>query len=96
MHKPTPKPSALILQHSAHSFAFYFVVLYTLDEKNKLDFTVNDKTYRALQLHFHWGTAEITDYDMSYRGGSEHTVNGKHYPVEVCNKLCMMVFFCFV
>ncbi|XP_069061828.1 carbonic anhydrase 9 isoform X2 [Pleurodeles waltl] len=31
--------------------------------------------YRAAQLHFHWGSPE--------RPGSEHTVNGEHYPGEI-------------
>ena len=33
--------------------------------------------YKALQLHFHWRKDEKSS------GGSEHTINGKHYPVEV-------------
>ena len=32
-------------------------------------------TYRAAQLHFHWGS--------NNRNGSEHTVNGAAYPMEV-------------
>ncbi|XP_078530529.1 uncharacterized protein LOC144817673 [Lissotriton helveticus] len=36
--------------------------------------------YRAAQLHFHWGSPK--------RPGSEHTVNGEHYPGEI-----HMVFF---
>ena len=33
-------------------------------------------TYYLQQLHFHWGGV---NGDL----GSEHTVDGKHYPVEV-------------
>jgi carbonic anhydrase len=33
------------------------------------------RTFKLLQMHFHWGTD-------SYRG-SEHTVNGKRYPIEL-------------
>lgn len=37
---------------------------------------MGDNTYHALQLHFHWAAPTSTD-------GSEHTVDGKHYPVEM-------------
>ena len=32
-------------------------------------------TYLAAQLHFHWGANNSL--------GSDHTVNGEHYPLEV-------------
>ena len=31
--------------------------------------------YRVLQLHFHWGSDDSQ--------GSEHAVNGEHFPLEV-------------
>lgn len=34
--------------------------------------------YRALQLHFHWGSPS--------RNGSEHTVDGQQLPMEVGKK----------
>ncbi|XP_069865542.1 carbonic anhydrase 9 [Dipodomys merriami] len=33
------------------------------------------REYRALQLHLHWGTSD--------RPGSEHTVDGHHFPAEI-------------
>lgn len=33
-------------------------------------------TYRLKQFHFHWGSRDDK--------GSEHTVDGKVYPAEVC------------
>lgn len=32
-------------------------------------------TYQTLQLHFHWGSTE--------HQGSEHTINGQAFPLEV-------------
>lgn len=32
--------------------------------------------YKALQLHFHWSPTGSTE-------GSEHTIDGKQYPLEV-------------
>ncbi|XP_051891920.1 carbonic anhydrase 4a [Pristis pectinata] len=32
-------------------------------------------TYKAVQFHYHWGTASLP--------GSEHTINGKQYPMEL-------------
>jgi hypothetical protein len=37
-----------------------------------------DDIYFAAQFHFHWGSKD--------RGGSEHTVLGKHYQAEVSNQ----------
>ncbi|XP_077967033.1 uncharacterized protein LOC120343427 [Styela clava] len=37
---------------------------------------MGENKYRALQLHIHWATPGSTD-------GSEHTVNGGHYPAEM-------------
>ena len=34
-------------------------------------------TYDLVQFHLHWGSA-------SNRVGSEHTINGKSFPMEVC------------
>lgn len=33
-------------------------------------------TYSTVQLHFHWG-------DTEHHPGSEHTVDGRRYPMEV-------------
>lgn len=38
-----------------------------------------DGTYSALQFHFHWGQTDFTNHP-----GSEHTVDGHRYPMEVC------------
>ena len=35
-------------------------------------------TYQLAQFHFHWGSSDTK--------GSEHTVNGKMYPLEVSKK----------
>ena len=32
-------------------------------------------TYKILQLHFHWGNDDTK--------GSEHTINGRHFPIEM-------------
>lgn len=34
-----------------------------------------DNVFVAAQLHFHWGTVKVP--------GSEHTVDGLHFPAEV-------------
>jgi len=39
--------------------------------------------YKALQLHFHWGTGYVNGKDVSVAGGSEHTVNNNHFPIEM-------------
>jgi len=53
------------------------------DASKNLFFTTNEKKYQVKQFHFHWGSAEIEKGDISYLGGSEHTVNGNHFPIEV-------------
>lgn len=39
--------------------------------------------YKALQVHFHWGTGHVNGKDVSVAGGSEHTVNNNHFPIEM-------------
>lgn len=48
-----------------------------------MGFADGDKSFHALQLHFHWGRAKLEDGDIVWSKGSEHTVNGLHYPIEV-------------
>jgi carbonic anhydrase len=36
---------------------------------------LDDNLYKVAQFHFHWGSTD----DM----GSEHTINGRAYPMEV-------------
>lgn len=36
--------------------------------------------YNVLQFHFHWGKADFINHP-----GSEHTVDGNRYPMEVKN-----------
>ena len=64
---------------------------FAINSKNKIEFWENEKTYEALQLHFHWGTAAVKGKSVTYKGGSEHTVNGKHYPVEVMCLNCVLI-----
>lgn len=57
-----------------------------------------DATYSTFQLHFHWG-------DTEHHPGSEHTIDGHRYPMEVrwvwrsldkviaCIKLCFCFFY---
>lgn len=39
------------------------------------DFLSSDTAYQLAQFHFHWGPND--------KEGSEHTVDGKQYPLEV-------------
>ena len=39
-----------------------------------------EDTYQLAQFHFHWGVAPTPG---APRRGSEHTVNGRHSPVEI-------------
>lgn len=34
-------------------------------------------TYKAVQMHFHWGTSDVKEI------GSEHTIDGERYPMEL-------------
>lgn len=41
----------------------------------RLDGGAYDHTYRVAGVHFHWGSDDLE--------GSEHMIQGKHYPLEV-------------
>ena len=83
-------------------------MVYTLDGSDavvdskqpseSLHFVVNEEKYRVKQFHFHWGSAEVTGRALSYMGGSEHTVDGHHFPIEVSNWFlsftqCFLILF---
>jgi len=40
-------------------------------------------TYKLVQIHFHWGSDDSK--------GSEHTVDGKAYPLEVISAICSIL-----
>ena len=63
-----------------------FKVVYSLGQDD-LTFSEGTRKYQALQLHFHWASATFSNLnkDFAYIGGSEHTVNNHHYPIEVIN-----------
>lgn len=44
--------------------------------------------YSTLQFHFHWGNTE-------HHPGSEHTVDGKRYPMEVKHHTRVDMLTCF-
>nr|CAB3262943.1 uncharacterized protein LOC100185503 [Phallusia mammillata] len=50
---------------------------------NEMEFEDGEKKFVAQQLHFHWGSAKIEGSDVVWNEGSEHTVNGFHYPIEM-------------
>ena len=47
-----------------------------LPDSAKIDGGNLESTYKAIQLHFHWG--------LNGGPGSEHTIDGEQYPMEVC------------
>lgn len=67
-------PKSASVQNNGHS------VVMTLKERAKAKFPTVTRgglpgTYKFAQLHFHWGASSDK--------GSEHKINGKHYPMEV-------------
>ncbi|XP_007894777.1 carbonic anhydrase 4a isoform X2 [Callorhinchus milii] len=63
---PTKKP---MIKNTGHS------VQVTLEETNTISGGGLANTYKALQLHFHWGTTTTP--------GAEHTIDGTRYPMEM-------------
>jgi len=59
-------------------------IVYSLGQDD-LTFSEGTRKYQALQLHFHWASATFSNLnkDFAYIGGSEHTVNNHHYPIEM-------------
>merc|ERR1739838_74346 len=57
---------------------------YALNEDG-VHFSEADRTYQALQLHFHWAPVffDAMNGESSFIGGSEHRVNGEHFPLEM-------------
>ena len=54
----------------------FSVVKVTLANSTVTGGGLPDNTYESLQFHLHWGNGTTA-------GGSEHTVDGKRYPMEV-------------
>lgn len=62
------------IQNNGHSIQVSFTP--SLTSNGTLDGYGFDEPYTFAQAHFHWG------HNISY-GGSEHTIDGRHYPMEV-------------
>jgi len=60
-------------------------ITYHLDESYELTFHQSDKSFKALQLHFHWAPVMFKEFNKKYstKGGSEHTIDSNHYPIEI-------------
>lgn len=70
-----------LLHHCSYNNtrSLVIAVKYTLDSANPITTQGGDlqNTYKLLQFHFHWGADDTK--------GSEHTVDGNEYPMEVSN-----------
>lgn len=57
---------------------------YALNQ-DEITFSEGQRTYRALQVHFHWAPVFFSELNEDYStvGGSEHTVDGAHFPIEM-------------
>ena len=62
-----------------------FSVTYHLNDTLELTFRQNERSFKALQLHFHWAPVAFEQFNekFSTKGGSEHTLDSNHYPIEV-------------
>lgn len=61
-----------------------FSVQYSLQVEDDMEFWETEKKFKVLQVHFHWGKAIVQGKSVDHDGGSEHTVDSHHYPIEVC------------
>nr|XP_002120107.3 carbonic anhydrase-like [Ciona intestinalis] len=72
------KPASGFLENNGHT------VMFEIDEHLELTFNENDRLFQVEQLHFHWGAATSDgDTKLKVTGGSEHTVDQKHFPIEM-------------
>ncbi|CAK8672208.1 unnamed protein product [Clavelina lepadiformis] len=58
-------------------------IMYKVSEDVGLYFTDNKRTFQVVQVHFHWGSGKVGEKGIELIGGSEHTVDGKHFPMEM-------------
>lgn len=64
---------------------FLFIVVVKLAENDvQISGGGLNETYTSVQFHFHWG-------DTEYHPGSEHTVDGKRYAMEVLQGLVFSI-----
>ena len=63
----------------------FFAVKFTLSPSSDLTYTEGSNgPYKTLELEFHWGKVDIFDTNnYTIEGGSEHTFNSMHFPLEV-------------
>lgn len=70
---------------------YYFTVSLDLPNTTKISGGKLPATYKALQIHYHWG--------KDGGPGAEHTIDGEQYPIEVKKKtwqfnVTFMYMFC--
>jgi len=63
--------------------------MFKTDENLDITFEDAHRTFKVAQVHFHWGGAVVNGKTVDSVGGSEHTVNGAHYPIEVIYACCL-------
>ncbi|XP_012695242.2 carbonic anhydrase 4b [Clupea harengus] len=70
------------LRYNGYQFAFHSDIInnghsvqVNLPDSAKIDGGNLESTYKAIQLHFHWG--------LNGGPGSEHTIDGEQYPMEM-------------
>lgn len=59
------------------TWSYYFTVVVELPNSMKISKGGLPATYKALQIHYHWG--------KDGGPGAEHTIDGEQYPMEVEN-----------
>lgn len=65
------KENTVTIENNGHS------VQVTLNNSIKISGGGLPTTYKAVQMHFHWGTSSVEEI------GSEHTMDGERYPMEL-------------
>jgi len=67
------------IENNGHS------ITYHLNDTLELTFQQNERKFKALQLHFHWAPVKFEQFNekFSTKGGSEHTLDSNHYPIEM-------------
>ena len=63
----------------------FVLVAYHLNKTSDLTYRQHEKSYKATHLNFHWASVMFSTFNQKFstKGGSEHTIDSIHYPIEV-------------